>query len=247
VAVTGRVKKDLVAKEVFESYLWLMRQGEVKLHHTSSLDLALAVFLLNVGEHVNDKIYEQFLLFARIARGCFHEHGEEVHKAYFSRAGAGPFQLAQFSLLEVKYFPIICDFAVQCYIPATFGEGGREVNASLMELMLFDFCNWLYQRRLTPIRTSFAREFKLDYKPPPAKARHGKPDPKEPYPSPHLATTTRTRRRTPTRTPASWKNWTRTARATPRPARNACLDLFCRGYYDHLGGDLFLLANSEKT
>jgi hypothetical protein len=77
VALSSRIKKDQVPKEVFDSYLSLMRLGgEVKLHSTSSLDLALAVFLLNVGEHVSDKIYEQFLLFARIARGCFFEHGE---------------------------------------------------------------------------------------------------------------------------------------------------------------------------
>lgn len=157
-----------------------MRQGEVRLHSTSSLDLVLAVYLLNVGEHVNDKIYEQFLLFARIFRGCFHEHGDEVHKAYFTKGGPGPFQLACFNPQEVKYFPIICDFALQCYIPVTYGEG-KDVNSSLMELMLFDFCNWLYLRKLTPIRTSFARDFKLDYKPPPSKNRHAKPDHKEAY------------------------------------------------------------------
>jgi hypothetical protein len=118
------------------------------------------------------------LLFARIARGCFYEHGDEVHKVYFSKGGPGPFQLATFNYQEVKYFPIICDFAVQCYIPVTYGEG-KDVNASLMELMLFDFCNWLYLRKLTPIRTSFAKDFRLDYKPPPSKNRHAKPDHKE--------------------------------------------------------------------
>lgn len=91
---------------------------------------------------------------------------------YFSRGGSGPFILGQFNPQEVKYFPIICDFAVQCYIPITYDS----VNLSLMELLLFDFCNWLYIRKLTPIRTSFARDFKLDYKPPPIKAKHGKQD-----------------------------------------------------------------------
>jgi hypothetical protein len=75
VALAARLKKELVAKEVYENYLWLMRQSEVKLHSSSPLDLVLAVFLLNVGEHINEKTYEQFLLFARIVRGCFVEHG----------------------------------------------------------------------------------------------------------------------------------------------------------------------------
>lgn len=154
-----------------------MRQGEVRLQASSTLDLALAVFLLNMGEHVNDKIYEQLLLFARIARGCFYEHGEEVYRVYFLRQGTGPFQLGHFSGQEVKYFPIVCDFASQCYIPTTYGEG--QVNISLMELLLFDFCNWLFLRKLTPIRTSFNRDFRLDYKPPPSKARQPKQDPRE--------------------------------------------------------------------
>jgi hypothetical protein len=76
VALSSRIKKIKSPKKS-SRYLSLMRQGdEVKLNSTPSLDLALAVFLLNHGEHVSDKIYEQFLLFARIARGCFFEHGE---------------------------------------------------------------------------------------------------------------------------------------------------------------------------
>ena len=148
------------------------------------------------------------MLFARIARGCFYEHGDEVHKVYFSKGGPGPFQLATFNPLEVKYFPIICDFAVQCYIPVTYGEG-KDFNTSLMELMLFDFCNWLYLRKLTPIRTSFAKDFKLDYKPPPSKNRHAKQDHKEAYFLLYSATITKKRRRIRRRKAARWRRWRR--------------------------------------
>jgi hypothetical protein len=49
--------------------------------------------LINVGEIANDKVYEQFLIFAKMARTCFAEHGEEVHRTLFSKKDQGPFQL----------------------------------------------------------------------------------------------------------------------------------------------------------
>lgn len=36
---------------------------------------------------------------------------------------------------------------------------------SLMELMVFDFCNWLFIHKLTKIKPSLLKEYKLDYKP----------------------------------------------------------------------------------
>ena len=42
---------------------------------------------------MNDKVYEQFLIFAKIARACFYEHGEELYRAVFSKKDSGPFQL----------------------------------------------------------------------------------------------------------------------------------------------------------
>lgn len=53
----------------------LVKEKEIKLSSSSSLDLALIAFLINVGIYVNDKIYEQFLNFAKFARSCYFEHG----------------------------------------------------------------------------------------------------------------------------------------------------------------------------
>jgi hypothetical protein len=138
--------------------------------------------------------------------------------------------LSNFNIQEVKYFPIICDFAVQCYIPVTFGEG-KEVSISLMELILFDFCNWLYLRKLTPIRTSFAREFKLDYKPPPSKSKHPKLDPfRDMYHFYNLVIRlTKTRRNSPKKNRAAKsRNFLRRKRqkmiSSNLPARIVCLD-----------------------
>lgn len=75
VPLGSRIRKEVLPKETYDCYLLLMKEKEARLQPTSSLDLALTVYLINVGQHVNDKIYEQFLLFARIARNCFNEHG----------------------------------------------------------------------------------------------------------------------------------------------------------------------------
>jgi hypothetical protein len=73
-----------------------------------------------MGEYLSEKVYEQLLFMARIARNSYHEHGEEVFKALFTRRDRAPFDLTSFSTSEVKYFPIICEFLIQCYIPVTF-------------------------------------------------------------------------------------------------------------------------------
>jgi hypothetical protein len=168
VQLSARIRKDALPRETYDSYLALMKEKEVRLQSTSSLDLALTVYLVNVGFHVNDKVYEQFLSFARLARHCFSDHGEEVYRAYFARKEqGGPFALAGFAGNEVRFFPIVADFLVQSYIPLE----AREANLSLMELLTFDFCNWLYNRRLTNIRVTMGNDFKLDYKPIPTPAK----------------------------------------------------------------------------
>lgn len=43
---------------------------------TSPIDLILTIYLLNIGEYVNDKLYDYYLIFAKLARNCYHEHGE---------------------------------------------------------------------------------------------------------------------------------------------------------------------------
>lgn len=57
----------------------------------------------------------------------------------------------------------MCNFITTSYIPITYD---KEVNRSLMELLLFDFCNWLLQHKLTNISVNLSPEFKLDYKAP---------------------------------------------------------------------------------
>jgi hypothetical protein len=41
-----------------------------------------------------------------------------------------------------------------------------------MQLLLFDFCSWLFNRRLTAIRVALPRDYRLDYRPP---GRHRTP------------------------------------------------------------------------
>ena len=72
VPVSSRVKKDLLSKDFYEQYTQMIKQHEIKLTDQSSLEMTLLVFLINMGEIVNDKVYEQYLFFAKLARGCFY-------------------------------------------------------------------------------------------------------------------------------------------------------------------------------
>lgn len=123
------------------------------------------LFLLNMGELINDKVYDQFLIFARLARSCFYEHGEELYRAVFSKKDAGPFQLKEFSLHQVKYFPLVSDFLIRFYIPEGENKDSKEANLSLMELITYDFCSWLSKRQLTNITVSLTRSVEIDFKP----------------------------------------------------------------------------------
>ena len=98
VALSHRIKKEFVHKDVYESFLQLIKTSEVKLSGESSLDLALNVYLINIGCVVNEKLYEQLCVFSKIAKHCYLEYGEEIHKAYFCKKEIGPFVLPTFSI-----------------------------------------------------------------------------------------------------------------------------------------------------
>jgi hypothetical protein len=61
------------------------QQQEIKLTPKSSLDLVLTVYLVNVGEFINEKMYDYYVIFAKLARGCYYEHGEEIYRNGFSK------------------------------------------------------------------------------------------------------------------------------------------------------------------
>ena len=155
--MNARIKKDGVPKEIYEQYVLLTKQHEFKLSEHCSLDLALALFLINMGEHVNDKVYDQFLIFARLARACFFEFGEELYRAVFAKKETGPFQLKDFSLQYARYFPLVADFFVRYYLAEIDNKDRAEANRSLMEVIVYDFCNWLKIRKLTNLKVSFTR------------------------------------------------------------------------------------------
>jgi hypothetical protein len=48
---------------------------EIKLSKQSPLDSVLTVYILNVGEYVNEKLFDYYLIFARLAHKCYFEHG----------------------------------------------------------------------------------------------------------------------------------------------------------------------------
>ena len=72
-----------------ESFNNLVKMQEFQLTKRSSLDLVLTVFLLNVGEHVGERLYEYYLIFAKLCRNCYMELGEEVFRACFKQPSSG--------------------------------------------------------------------------------------------------------------------------------------------------------------
>jgi hypothetical protein len=71
-------------------------------------------------------------------------------------------------LQEVQFLPIVCDCLLRYFIP--FGDGAKEyrdVNQSLIELMLADFCTWLAKKKLTRIQIALKKEYRLEVKPVP--------------------------------------------------------------------------------
>ena len=166
VPLNSRIKRENVPKEVYECYMALMKEKEIRLTGSSSLDLVLVVFLLNIGEFVNDKIFEQYLLFSKAARGAFCDHGEEVYRYFFVQRSP-PFPLKGFAAGEVAFFPVVADFLVSLYVPKVYpvmGDG-REVNLSTIELHTFEFCSWLHKQKMTQIRIELEEDFALDYQP----------------------------------------------------------------------------------
>lgn len=74
--------------------------------------------------------------------------------------------MKEFNNQYLKYFPLVSDFLLRFYIPETENKDTKEVNLSLMEIIIYDFCNWLNKRKLTQIKIALGRDVEIDFKPP---------------------------------------------------------------------------------
>jgi hypothetical protein len=74
--------------------------------------------------------------------------------------------MKDFNSQYLKYFPMVSDFLLRFYIPETESKDTKEANLSLMEIITFDFCNWLNKRKLTQIKIALGRDIEIDFKPP---------------------------------------------------------------------------------
>ena len=50
-------------------------------------------------------------------------------------------------------------------------KDAKEANASLMELITHDFCNWLFQKKMTSIKVELSRDIEIDFQPPISKLK----------------------------------------------------------------------------
>lgn len=77
--------------------------------------------------------------------------------------------MKDFNIQYLKYFPMVSDFLIRFYIPETESKETKETkeaNLSLMEIITYDFCNWLNKRKLTNIKIALSRDIEIDFKPP---------------------------------------------------------------------------------
>ena len=65
--------------------------------------------------------------------------------------------MKDFNVHNVKYFPMVSDFLIRLYIPETDNKDTKEANSSLMEIITYDFCNWLHKCKFTAIRVALSR------------------------------------------------------------------------------------------
>lgn len=104
--------------------------------------------------------------------------------------------MKEFDLHHVKYFPMISDFLIRFYIPETDHKDAHEVNLSLMEVITYDFCNWLLLNKLTSIKVNMNERIEIDFKPPANVKSKGTPgkveSPKAKYLSSYLVTRKKT-------------------------------------------------------
>lgn len=163
VSVHARFRKDLMPREIVQCYQALLKQSEVHVSKNSSLDMLLVIFLFNVGEYVHEKLYDHYVLFARLLRGCYIQYGSQVFRSCFAKKEGQAFDGS-----KVRYVPIICDCLLRYYIPySDHSKDYRDVNLSLMELILSDFCGWLFKKRFSNIKVTLKKQYRLESKPVP--------------------------------------------------------------------------------
>ncbi len=85
-----------------------------------------------MGGFINDKLYEQLLFFARSVRHCYLEHGDEIYRGYYARKDCeGSLNIDGFNHSELRFFPIVADFYLQCFLPLMEHREGKKVSRSL--------------------------------------------------------------------------------------------------------------------
>jgi hypothetical protein len=60
---------------------------------------------------------------------------------------------------------MVSDFLIRFYIPQTENKDTKEANLALMEIITYDFCNWLNKSKLTNIKIALSRDIEVDFKP----------------------------------------------------------------------------------
>jgi len=73
--------------------------------------------------------------------------------------------MKDFNIQFVKYFPLVSDFFIRFYIPYSDNKDIKEANLAIMEIITYDFCNWLHKSGLTNIKIELLRDVEIDFKP----------------------------------------------------------------------------------
>ena len=64
---------------------------------------------------------------------------------------------------ECKLAPIVSDFFIRFYLPVELKDATQELKA-LMQLMLYDFCKWMANKKLSIVKVTLKPEYKMPRK-----------------------------------------------------------------------------------
>ena len=109
-----RILKVLIGKEIWEYFCEICSSSsiDITLDKSSSLNLALIIYLLGAGQHISYSLIKHYNVFARLFRNCFYHHAAEISDFCFKR------EIKEIDIEECRMAPVISDFFIRFYVPS---------------------------------------------------------------------------------------------------------------------------------
>lgn len=125
-------------------------------------DYVISLFLFYVSKIVNAKLYRLLGIFFRHLREALNEYGYQEVETFYKEGHSDEARMhipqkkigRDFTQEEdVHYLPLIANRFISDYLPERCPDFDQELALSLM----FDFCGWLFRKKLTKIKLAFSQ------------------------------------------------------------------------------------------